>query len=103
MTITSGPRNSNNALVAGSSGRPRSALILLWLVSLAPKTVTGLPASFSRGIRPPRPQDSPLVAQIVLGAGNQLSGHRKHERVDLDYLPIIFYAVPVRPCFMAST
>src|SRR5439155_25107697 len=31
------PRNSNNAFVAGSSGKPRSALILLWVVSLAPK------------------------------------------------------------------
>src|SRR5262249_57085085 len=40
-------RNSNNAFVAGSSGRPRSALILLWVVSRAPKTVTGTPASFS--------------------------------------------------------
>src|SRR5207244_6570200 len=33
------PRNSNNALVAGSSGKPRSALILLCVVSRAPKTV----------------------------------------------------------------
>src|SRR6266536_199916 len=41
------PRNSNNALVAGSLGKPRSALILLWVVSLAPKTVTGTPAPFS--------------------------------------------------------
>ena len=39
--------NSNNAFVAESSGRPRSALILLCVVSLAPKTVTGTPASFS--------------------------------------------------------
>src|SRR5207302_2022226 len=40
-------RYSNNALVAGSSGLPRSALILLCVVSLAPKTVTAMPASFS--------------------------------------------------------
>src|ERR1700738_271996 len=40
-------RKSNNALVAGSSGRPRSALILLWVVSLAPKTVAETLASFS--------------------------------------------------------
>src|SRR5437773_1379159 len=37
---------SNSALVAGSSGRPRSALILLCVVSLAPNTLTETPASF---------------------------------------------------------
>src|SRR5262249_5897390 len=40
------PRNSNNALVDGSSALPRSALILLWVVSLAPNTVVGMPDSF---------------------------------------------------------
>ena len=39
-------RNSNNALVAGSSGLPRSALSLLWVVSLAPKTVTAIARVF---------------------------------------------------------
>ena len=39
--------NSNSAFVAGSSGRPISALILLWFDSRAPKTLTGTPASFS--------------------------------------------------------
>src|SRR5262249_33026895 len=41
-------RNSNKAFVAGSSGSPRSALILPWFVSRAPNTVTGTPASFSK-------------------------------------------------------
>src|SRR5437588_10695089 len=41
------PRNSNNAFVAGSSGLPRSSLILACVVSLAAKTVAGRPASFS--------------------------------------------------------
>ena len=41
------PTNSNSAFVAGSSGLPMSALILLWFVSLPPKTVTGIPASFN--------------------------------------------------------
>ena len=41
------PTNSNNAFVAGSSGVPRLALIRLWLVSWAPKTLAGMPASFS--------------------------------------------------------
>src|SRR5579883_1689269 len=39
--------NSNKALVAGSSGRPRSALSLLWVVSRPGKSVKGTPASFS--------------------------------------------------------
>src|SRR5262245_12877970 len=39
--------NANNAVVAGSSGLPRSALILVCVVSLAPNTVTGTSALFS--------------------------------------------------------
>ena len=45
--FSASPTNSNNAFVAGSSGRPRSALILLWVDSWAPKTLTGMPALFS--------------------------------------------------------
>ena len=37
----SGPRNLNSSFVAGSSGRPRLALSLLWVVSLAPNTLHG--------------------------------------------------------------
>ena len=39
--------NSPSALVAGSSGRPRSSLSLTWLVSFAPKELTGTPAALS--------------------------------------------------------
>jgi hypothetical protein len=39
--------NSNKAFVAGSSEVPRLASIREWLVSWAPKTLAGMPASFS--------------------------------------------------------
>ena len=45
--FSASPTNSNRALVPGSSGNPRSALILLWVVSRAPKTRTAMPASFN--------------------------------------------------------
>ena len=38
-------KNSNNAFVAGSSGWPRLALILEWVVSGAANTVTAIPDS----------------------------------------------------------
>lgn len=38
----SGSRKSYNAFVAGSSGRPRSLLSLLWVVSRPPKIFTGM-------------------------------------------------------------
>ncbi len=40
------PTKSNSAFVDESFGSPRFSLILVWLVSFAPKTVTGRPASF---------------------------------------------------------
>ena len=43
--------NSNNAFVAGSSGRPRLSLSFVWLVSLAAKTLVGIPASFDTAAR----------------------------------------------------
>src|SRR5207249_12170132 len=45
------PMNSNNAFVAGSSGRPRLSLSFVWLVSLAAKTLVGIPASFNTAAR----------------------------------------------------
>src|SRR5688572_11156130 len=40
-------KNSNNAFVGGSSGRPRLSFSLLWLVSLAAKRLAGMSTPLS--------------------------------------------------------
>src|SRR5262245_62322439 len=45
--FSASPTNSNSTFVPGSSATPKSALILLCVVSLPPYIFTGTPASFS--------------------------------------------------------